>query len=160
MKEQKEFYMKKIVILFAIFLFIISSCAILPFLSSNTKSATMKDSYDFVNEIADDGNYNNADIIIEPWTNDPALQLASWGDSSNMLLDMGAVSIEDAQNMSLSQGTTGYDGWDAWPIEKDHVYTFLNRAEDRVYMLIKNVDMSTYTNDYNTEISFDYLIVK
>ncbi len=150
--------MKKTALIFLIFSIVfLTSCDMI---FTTTSSATMTQSYDFVNEEAD-VDYNNADIIIEPWVDNPALQLAaSWGDSSNMLLDMGEVSISTAEDMDLSEGTTGYDEWDAWPIEINHVYTFLNREGDRVYMLINDIDMSTYTDDYTTEISFDYDIIE
>ncbi len=108
--------------------------------------------------------YDSADMVLEPWWSNgepmPALQLIAWGDSTKDILDMGAVSLDLAIDMELSEGTHDYDWWDIWPIKEGHTYTFIeNEGTNRIYMYVDSVVLSNQTdNSYSATMYFTYRI--
>ncbi len=156
--------MKRLMIVLFAFSFIISGCIFFP---GGTESGSITDATGFCFSTGSEvDNYVDADIILEPWYNndgekDPAIMHVMWGDSTYIILDMGAVDIETAESMDLSEGTTGYDEWTVCPIEVGHTYTFLEHYNDnRVYMYIKSIEISEDTTTYDATVEFDYEIVE
>ncbi len=149
-------------------IFILSSC-LLPS-GSGIKSGVATDTLGFNFSEGENAEWSDADIVIEPWYDSngnkvPAMMHTQWGDSLYIILDMGSVDIETAENMDLSEGviadTFFDDPWNVWPINVGHTYTFLEHTnQQRVYMYIKSIEISEDTTVYGATVEFDYEIIE
>ena len=106
--------------------------------------------------------WDKADICLEPWWDNgvavPAIQATWWGDSSSIIYDLGALTIDEAMDMSPEEGSISCDEWTIWPVDEGHVYTFVDKASERVYMRVDSVYVQADEETYDATIWFTYRI--
>ncbi len=145
-------------------IFALTSCSLiamfLPYDSGKVTTSTIYDLETKTEMEWGDADQDDADLVLEPWyDNDgpaPALQMYDWGGNATFILDLGAISIDDALNLSDDELIPDPIEWDVY-VEEGHTYYIITSELNEYYLYVNTVDIDEDANGYDATVKFDFM---